>query len=120
MTRINCIPVEELSNEHLRAEYREMPRIAKAAKRLPNPPLSYRMGNGHMKFFYDKGEWLRKRYEEEIVPAMQSKGYKTTYTKYPEHPPGLNNDWTPTKTAMRINLRRLKERDPWWYRCLKL
>ena len=27
MTRINCIPVEELSTPHLIAEYRELPRV---------------------------------------------------------------------------------------------
>lgn len=29
MTRINLVPVEELSNQHLVAEYRELPRCIK-------------------------------------------------------------------------------------------
>ena len=32
MTRINLVPVEELSNQHLMAEYRELPRIPNAIK----------------------------------------------------------------------------------------
>ena len=27
MTRINCVPVEELTDKHLGAEYRELPRL---------------------------------------------------------------------------------------------
>lgn len=56
MTRVNCIPVQELTVKHLVAEYREIPRLFKLARILkPNEfvPL-YTLGAGHCKLFYDK------------------------------------------------------------------
>ena len=61
MTRINVVPVTELHNKHLLAEYRELPRIFGASKkwlerggRVRDLPQSYRLGKGHVLFFYDK------------------------------------------------------------------
>jgi len=109
MTRINCVPVKELSNLHLIAEYRELPRISRLAKET-QAPTKYVLGKGHCKFFYDKGEYLRKRFENEIVPEMQQRGITTNFTKYRRHPKGLNKDWTPTTEAQRINRERIRER----------
>lgn len=110
MTRINCIPVQELTDKHLLAEYREMSRISNAAYSHPEIPNNYRLGKGHVIFFYDKGEYLRKRYEEQIVPEMQKRGFRTNYTIYRKHPDGLNNDWTPSDIDMQINRERINER----------
>lgn len=110
MTRINCIPVEELSDKHLIAEYRELPRVSKLAWYRGDGPQEYTLGKGHIIFFYDKGEYLRRRFEEEIVPEMQSRGFVTNYTMYRPHPPGLNDDWVPTQEAMEINRSRIKAR----------
>jgi hypothetical protein len=110
MTRINCIPVEELTDKHLLAEYRELPRIAKLAKHCTDAPAFYKLGTGHVKFFYDKGSFLKNRFENEIVPEMQKRGFTTNFTKYREHPNGLNKDWIPTETAKSINRERIKER----------
>lgn len=54
MTRINCVPVEELTDKHLLAEYRELPRIFNLARAVEDAPTEYVLGTGHMKFFYDK------------------------------------------------------------------
>lgn len=126
MTRINCVPVEELTREHLIAEYRELPRVSGLiwkwynkthAKILgmdvfvsPVAPKAYTMGKGHVKFFYDKGEWLRKRFEEEIVPEMQRRGYTTNHTKYRLHPEGYNLNWEPNHEAISISRQRIEER----------
>lgn len=110
MTRINCVPVSELTDKHLLAEYRELPRISKAARVCPDAPAEYKLGAGHVKFFYDKGEYLRKRFEEQIVPEMQARGFTTNYTIYRPHPAGLNQDWIPTAEAQAINRKRIKER----------
>ena len=66
MTRINTVPVECLSDKHLLAEYRELPRIFTAVAKiydsgnqLPTDiPPNYKLGAGHVKFFYDKLLWL--------------------------------------------------------------
>lgn len=110
MTRINCIPVQELNNKMLLAEYRELPRISKLARQLTPVPLIYILGTGHVKFFYDKGEYLRKRFEEQIVPELIKRGFKLTFTKYRLHSDNLNNDWEPTDEDMLINRKRIEER----------
>ena len=110
MTRINCIPVENLIDKHLIAEYMELPRISSKSRIAKDAPAEYKLGPGHMKFFYDKGEFLRRRFEEEIVPEMQRRGFKTNFTKYRMHPEGLNNDWVPTPEAIKISQERLEQR----------
>jgi hypothetical protein len=110
MTRINCVPVDELTDKHLIAEYRELPRISKLARPTTSAPTEYKLGAGHLLFFYDKGLYLKKRFECEIVPEMRRRGFVTNYTTYREHPIGLNNDWTPTAEALTINRERIKER----------
>lgn len=113
MSRINCVPVTELSNSHLLAEYRELPRVSKLARHAPDAPADYVLGKGHVLFFYSRGGYLKQRFEQEIIPEMQRRGYVTNFTKYREHPDGLNNDWEPTPEAMEINRQRIKERTKW-------
>jgi len=110
MTRINCVPVEELTDKHLIAEYRELPRVHKLAWYCDDAPEHYKLGTGHVKFFYDKGEYLRRRFEEQIVPEMQARGFVTNFTMYRPHPPGLNNDWEPDENALFLNRERIKSR----------
>lgn len=72
MTRINVIPPSILTDEHLLAEYHELPRIFTNVKtfmsdednRLShlNTPKEYTLGPGHMKFFYRRLDWLLARY----------------------------------------------------------
>ncbi|MBN1324667.1 MAG: pyrimidine dimer DNA glycosylase/endonuclease V [Alphaproteobacteria bacterium] len=68
MTRINLIPVSELSDQHLMAEYRELPRIINGVLmgkfNRTNIPKKYVLGAGHIKFFTNKLIFLQKRYEE--------------------------------------------------------
>lgn len=125
MTRVNCIPVTELTDKHLLAEYRELPRVSrlvwkwrdrtgfllngKLAFVLPTPPNNYRLGAGHVKFFYDKGGYLKHRFEQ-LVAEMHRRGFKTTYTEYRAHPDGLNNDWVPDEKAIALNRARIAER----------
>lgn len=107
MTRVNCVDVKLLTREHLIAEYKEIQRISKLARPCTEAPSTYVLGKGHVKFFYDKGSWLKRRFEQELVPEMQRRGYTTNFTKYREHPEGLNNDWTPTQEDKDTNWERL-------------
>lgn len=116
MTRINCIPVEELVNEHLVAEYKELPRAAKLAfKRFdkdPNykPPSTYRLGTGHVMFFLDKGQWLADRHAQ-LVAEMRRRGMQVNFPTYPDyHPQQWMGNWEPTEEAMRLNRERIHER----------
>ena len=74
MTRINLVDPSHLTNQHLMAEYRELPRIFTAVKKLFDEgkwdsyinsgqiPDTYILGEGHVKFFYNKLYWLGRRY----------------------------------------------------------
>lgn len=122
MTRINCVPPEELSTKHLVAEYRELPRvfglIRKAIARGESPsdrrnPRRYTLGTGHVRFFYNKVNWLAQRYTD-LVREMDRRGYTANY-RVPNIA-GLpftnewNAVWTPDKEALAINRQRIFER----------
>ena len=66
MTRINLIPVLELTDEHLLAEHRELKRIPSLIQKwkvnFENIPEKFVLWTGHVKFFYDKLWFLKKRY----------------------------------------------------------
>ena len=68
MTRINVgIPPAELNGRHLIAEHREIKRIPNLVNRgrysLDNQPDTFKLGKGHVKFFYDKLLYLKRRYD---------------------------------------------------------
>lgn len=125
MTRINCVPPEELSGKHLVAEYRELPRLFKLIVQYhdrltdgdgppePDLPPAYTLGKGHVRFFYDKAQWLVER-QHALVAEMLRRGYSPTH-RNPELllmdvPTYLRGHWTPSEEAMRINRARIKER----------
>jgi len=71
MTRINAfIPVEELSNKHLIAKHREIKRIPNHVRKhfqkldLGRIPKSFTLGQGHVTFFFDKGDYTLNRYTQ--------------------------------------------------------
>jgi deoxyribonuclease (pyrimidine dimer) len=125
MTRINCIPVEELTDKHLGAEYRELPRlfgqIQKAIQRGESPndkrnPTEYKLGTGHTRFFYNKLAWLAER-QLQLIAECQKRGRKVNYTQIPAsvmimmaYHPDRNLNWTPTPEAMELNRQRIQER----------
>ena len=122
MTRINVVPVRELTREQLIAEYREIARIPgylkKSLKRTGKPfdlseiPDNYTLGTGHVKFFYDKMLYLKKRHTE-LVEEMIRRGYKPTYTDTSIYDVGREwqGAYRPTKEAMTINRERLKQKN---------
>jgi deoxyribonuclease (pyrimidine dimer) len=112
MTRINCVPVSELTDKHLLAEYREIGRIAALAnKSKPREvPAKYLLGKGHVLFFYNKGQWLKNRFEQDIVPEMKKRGFKPNFTEYPKINQELMGNWTPNEEAMAINRKRISDR----------
>ena len=67
MTRINLVPPAELCDQHLLAEHRELTRIpnavAKGKYHLKGQPAEYKLGEGHVRFFFNKLAFLKKRYD---------------------------------------------------------
>lgn len=121
MTRINCIPVEELHPKHLVAEYRELPRVFSLVKNHYNKhgtkldqPNFYTLGTGHVKFFYNKLKYLAQR-QNSLINEMKRRGYKPTFEDdlsilHSNIPDYFWNDWLPTEEAMQINRARIADR----------
>jgi len=73
VTRVNLISPICLYDQHLIAEYREIPRIPNAVRKLLETkgsfdilqtlPDSYVLGKGHVKFFYDKLQFIKNRHD---------------------------------------------------------
>lgn len=128
MTRINVIPPEELYDQHLVAEYREirlltanLQRSLKSKKGVDRAklPKKFTLGEGHCLFFYDKGLYLFWRYCE-IAEEMLNRGMSPTLP-FPMElwPPGLFYDWEPTEEAKNMVRERIALRvaqRPGWYR----
>ena len=122
MTRINIIPVSELHDQHLIAEYREITMVPAALKRTLNSKVGllkekiskhFTLNSGHVYFFYDKGLYLDKRYTE-IVNEMKSRGFNPDSTRvFPIQifkDNNLYNDWTPMIEEQKLIRQRIQER----------
>ena len=74
MTRINLVDVEELSDAHLLAEYRELPRAIKQDVDISNSPKRYTLGKGHVKWAAQYPVFLINRYYN-LVNEMKHRGF---------------------------------------------
>lgn len=118
MTRINAaIPVVNLCDQHLFAEYREIKRIpntiASGKAVLDNIPESFRLGQGHVKFFYNKLGYIKERLyqlrDECLRRKMKVEDYTGVFDNIPESS-GLYGKYSPTDTDRVIILERITER----------
>jgi deoxyribonuclease (pyrimidine dimer) len=122
VTRINLVPVSELSRQHLLAEYREITRLPgnlntwlnrkSKAPDFREIPTEYKLGTGHVKFFFTKMQFLEKRFEL-IVAEMLKRGYNPNYRDssiFKNCLPEFYNDYEPTEKALEINRQRILER----------
>lgn len=115
MTRINCVPARELTDKHLVAEYRELPRLfnlieAWELRGRPGPlPPEYLLGKGHVKFFYDKPGWLAERFSQ-LVDEMVARNFKPQYLTQWHRVKARGTPWSPTPEALAINRARIQDR----------
>ena len=134
MTRINIIPVNELFDQHLIAEYREITMVPAALNRTLKSKNGldaskiknrYTLNQGHVYFFYNKGRYLDQRYQD-IIKEMKLRGFnpdpKRKFPKYIFIANNLYKDWIPSIEDLKIiRIRiesKLKEK-PGWYRKTK-
>lgn len=134
MTRINLVPPADLADQHLVAEYREIFMVGSSLQRslgsphwlktLNNLPTTFTLNTGHVKFFYNKGLYLERRYDS-IVDEMKQRGMQPDPDrtwKREQWPDNLYKDWIPQKSDLNIIRERLTERinqKPEWYRWTK-
>lgn len=116
MTRINVVPPSELCDQHLLAEHRELTRIPNLVVRgkfnLDGQPEDYKLGEGHVKFFFDKLGYLLDRYNA-IHEECQARGFNVTY-RWPTEQlqQRFCNTYVPTQRAILDNQARIAERMP--------
>ena len=127
MTRINAsIPPANLTDQHLMAEIKEINQLAgsfrkstekknihEIVKMLDELPKTFRLGTGHVKFFYDKPRYLMKRFEmckqEAIKRGFEVNAiFQDEWSRY--MPNALTDDrydYVPTKEARELLLERI-------------
>jgi deoxyribonuclease (pyrimidine dimer) len=129
MTRINVVAPQELTDQHLMAEYRELPMVMGSLRRslkskngLPESGKEYTLNAGHVKFFYNKGKFLYHRYQI-LIDELVDRGYKLDPERKADFQVFIENqlyhDWEPNEKAKEINRQRIAERiaqKPSWYR----
>lgn len=126
MTRINIIPPIALTDQHLLAEIKEINQLSgqftkslNSKTGITNIPANFTLGKGHVKFFYNKGLYLNKRFillkEEAINRGFNIKvDFNDAWTTSRQ----LYNDWSSTFPDVEIIIPRLKEKillKPEWY-----
>lgn len=101
MTRINSgIHPFELPDKLLLAELREIKRVPNVVRsgryNMANQPLTFTLGQGHVKFFYDKLLFLKKRYlslyNEAISRGFNVQDFSSAFDNCPLE---LMNDYIP-------------------------
>ena len=114
MTRVNVIPVYELSDQHLIAEYRELPRTIKQDINVTNASNSYILGTGHMRWACNHQQYTFRRFIE-ICKEMHFRGFKTnfdpkTLLPYLEKCPDKYNEYTVSAKDIELNRARIRDK----------
>jgi hypothetical protein len=116
MTRINvAVKPIELNDKMLMAEHREIKRIPNSIKKgrysLNGIPDRFTLGTGHVKFFYNKLEYLHDRYidlyNECIRRGFNVTNYEEAFNDLPDE---LYNWYIETDRDRAIILQRINER----------
>ncbi len=124
MTRINLIPVSELTDQHLLAEHRELKRIPSMIQKnkviLTDIPTNFRLWSWHVKFFYNKLWFLKNRYLE-LFSECQKRWFNVEnyVSNFENIDISLFWDFIPTKEDLEISKKRIQEKiekNPWFYK----
>ena len=134
MTRINLVDPSELTDQHLIAEYREIFMVGGSLKRTlvsksgyqeSKVPKKYTLNKGHVYFFYNKGKYLDKRYQQ-LITEMKRRGFepdqKRIFPKQIFIDNNLYYDWQPNEEDYKIIRQRIEQKiamKPDWYRKAK-
>jgi deoxyribonuclease (pyrimidine dimer) len=129
MTRINLVEPKLLADNHLMAEYRELPMIAASLNRslksktgLKDIPKNYILGTGHVSHFYNKGLFLYNRYNL-LVNELKRRKFNLNDERVANFEifkvNNLYHDWVPNNADNRLNAARIVQKlnmKLGWYR----
>lgn len=130
MTRVNLLPPELLTDQHLFAENREIKMVPAALRRslnsrakvqvLKSIPSTFTLNTGHVTFFYDKMSFLKQRYLSLYAECIK-RGYNLG--------PSVENlfdldamwcsDYNPRHSDKTVSAQRIVDRinmKPKWYK----
>lgn len=115
MTRINVgIKPSELHYKLLLAEHREITRIPNAIKsgraKVKDIPDEFTLGSGHVKFFYNKLGYLKKRYESLYEECVRREFNVTNKVSAFDCPTELMGDYSERPSDRLLLIERLKQR----------
>lgn len=134
MTRINLVPPQELMDQHLFAEFREIKMVPKALARsikargiagvLSQIPNKFTLNTGHVTFFYNKGQYLHTRYEQlRTELSLRGVNFNREAALDPDNVMGVDTrlmqDYNPTPEALSVVRSRIAEKiamKPSWYK----
>jgi len=123
MTRINAdLDPRNLTRLHLIAEIREITMVAGSLRRslkskdvdevIKRIPKNFTLNKGHVMFFYDKLEFLRKRFNR-LADEMDRRGYSPDRERiraFDGFDEKLYNDWVATEADNDIVRERIRLR----------
>jgi len=121
MTRINLVPVEELCDQHLLAEHRELKRIPNCLIKgilrydYVDRPAAFTLGKGHVKFFTNKLGWLWRRYNQLHAECLRRRfdvSYQFRNMELEFNGFKLNDTWEPTDADIAISRARIQSKMP--------
>ena len=134
MTRINLVPVEDLADQHLMSEWREIKMVPAALRRslktrksgdiLAGVPKRYTLNKGHVTFFFNKMKFLTDRYKlltYELVKREYSISAGDDFSIFCNDLPKEFSqvDWQSDKKEVAVNVERILLRisdKPDWYK----
>jgi hypothetical protein len=116
LTRINAhIPPAELCDAHLLAEYREITRVPNTIRSgravIKDIPRKFTLGQGHVKFFYNKIGFIKDRYEQ-LYDECIARGFniESKHNSFENIPQSLMNNWQNNEEANLLIRQRIQER----------
>ena len=118
MTRINsAINVRRLTDEHLLDEHREIKRLpyclgkAIASGSVKHIPEKFTLGRGHVLFFLDKMNFVRRRYLQ-LYAECRDRGMNVEwyYVNFLTFQASYDNDYTPTDEERQLLTERITDR----------
>src|SRR6266403_974195 len=113
MTRINVgIAVSKLTDQHLLAEHREITRIPNVnkGKSITNTiPKHFKLGKGHVMFFYDKIGYLYNRYIE-LYKECLNRGFNIDSKESTFNGHNLTINWEADIDCRAILIERISNR----------
>lgn len=113
--RVNLVNPELLTDQHLLAEYNELNMVASAYNKRKKVnegvPNSYKLGEGHVKFFYDKGEYLYRRFYK-LKYELLKRGFnvKQNFKNYWLANIENFNDWEPKENDYNVIYERIRQK----------